>query len=146
MKLGLVLRKPIPSLGLLSTDVTVPQEMAGKVDALKVVLHVHLPTVAESTTRALVAALRANHILEQVFIASHKSGVKSCTTHQPMNEELIQILFNLLATICIERSRFSQYNENLAAAGFFGWNFDLCFARMFLVLASSPHTSQFHLK
>ena len=72
MKLGFVLRKPISSLGLLSTDVTVPEKMAGKVDALQMILYVHLPTMAESTTRALVAALRANHILEQVFIASHK--------------------------------------------------------------------------
>ena len=48
VKLGFVLRKPISSLGLLSTDVTVPKKMAGKVDALQMVLYVHLPAVAES--------------------------------------------------------------------------------------------------
>ena len=57
---------------MLPTDVTVPEEMAGEVDALEVVLHVHLPPVAEPTTRALIAALRSNHILKQVFIATHK--------------------------------------------------------------------------
>jgi len=57
---------------LLPTDVTVPEKMAGEVDALEVVLHVHLPPVAEPTTGALVAALRPNHKLKQVFIATHK--------------------------------------------------------------------------
>lgn len=67
-----MLRKPISGLGLLPADVTVPEEMAGEVDALEVVLHVHLPPVAEPTTRALIATLRSNHILKQVFIATHK--------------------------------------------------------------------------
>ena len=57
---------------MLPTDVTVPEEMAGEVDALEVVLHVHLPPVAKPTTRALIATIRANHILKEVFIASHK--------------------------------------------------------------------------
>ena len=72
MKLRFVLRKSISSFGLLSTDVTVPEKVAGEVNALEVVLHVHLPTVTEPTTRALIAALCANHILKEVFIASHK--------------------------------------------------------------------------
>ena len=67
-----MLRKPISSLGLLPTDVTVPEKMAGEVNALEVVLHVHLPPVAEPTTGTLVAALRPNHKLKQVFIATHK--------------------------------------------------------------------------
>ena len=72
MKLGFVLRKPISSLGLFSTDVAVPEEMAGKVNALEVVLHVHLPPMAEPATRALIATFCANHILKQVFIATHE--------------------------------------------------------------------------
>ena len=72
MKLRFVLRKSISSFGLLSTDVAVPEEVSGKMNALEVVLHVHLPSVAEPTTRALIAALRSNHILKQVFIATHK--------------------------------------------------------------------------
>ena len=72
VKLGFVLRKPISSLGLLPADVAVPEKMSGKMNAFKVILHVHLPTVAESTTRALIATLGPNHVLEQVFIASHK--------------------------------------------------------------------------
>ena len=72
VKLGFVLRKPISSLGLLPTDVAVPEKMSGKMNTFEVVLHVHLPSVAEPTTRALIATLRPNHILEKVFIASHK--------------------------------------------------------------------------
>ena len=72
MKLRFVLRKSISSFGLLSTDVAVPEEVSGEVNALEMVLHVHLPTMAEPTTRALIAALRANDILKEVFIASHK--------------------------------------------------------------------------
>ena len=71
VKLGFV-RKPISSLGLLPTDVAVPEKMSGKMNTFEVVLHVHLPSVAEPTTRALIATLRPNHILEKVFIASHK--------------------------------------------------------------------------
>ena len=145
VKLRFVLRKSISSFGLLPTDVAVPEEVSRKVNALEVVLHVHLPTMAEPTTRALIAALCANDILKEVFIASHKWGVKACTTDQPMNDGFQNKLFNLLE-MCIERSRFSQYIKKLAAEGFLGWNFDLCFARMFLVFASSPQTSQFHLK
>ena len=63
VKLGFVLWKPISSFGLLSTDVAVPEKMSRKVDRFEVVLHVHLPTVAEPTTWALISSLGSNHIL-----------------------------------------------------------------------------------
>lgn len=53
--------------------------MAQEVLALQVVLHVHLPPVCEPTAAAGVTGLRADHILQQVFVATHKRGVKACT-------------------------------------------------------------------
>ena len=67
-----MLRQPVSSLGLLATEIAVPYKVPGKVDTLQVVLNVHLPTVAEPSAGTLVAALRANNILQQVLVASHK--------------------------------------------------------------------------
>ena len=67
-----MLRQSVSSLGLLATDIAVPDKMSWKVDTLQVVLNVHLPTVAEPSAGTLVAALRANNILQQVLVASYK--------------------------------------------------------------------------
>ena len=58
-----MLRQPVPGLGLLATEITVPYKVSGKVDTLQVVLNVHLPTVAEPPAGTLVAALHPNNIL-----------------------------------------------------------------------------------
>jgi len=72
VELRLVLRQSISRLGLLPAEIAVPDKVSGKVDTLQVVLNVHLPTVAEPSAGTLVAALRANNILQQVLVASHK--------------------------------------------------------------------------
>ena len=72
MELRLVLRQSVSSLGLLPAEIAVPDKVSGKVDTLQVVLNVHLPTVAEPSAGTLVTALRANNILQQDLVASHK--------------------------------------------------------------------------
>ena len=67
-----MLRQPVPGLGLLATEIAVPDKVPGKVDTLQVVLNVHLPTVAEPSAGTLVTALRPNNILQQILVASHK--------------------------------------------------------------------------
>ena len=67
-----MLRQPVPGLGLLPTEIAVPDKVSGKVDTLQVVLNIHLPTVAEPSAGTLVAALRPNNILQEVLVASHK--------------------------------------------------------------------------
>ena len=72
----LVLGQNVFCFCLVATDVTVPLEVSGEVDALHMVLHVHLPLVAEGATAADIAALHLHHILHQVVIAAHQGGVE----------------------------------------------------------------------
>ena len=67
-----MLRQSVSGLSLLPAEIAVPDKVSGKVDTLQVVLNVHLPRVAEPSAGTLVAALRANNILQQVLVASHK--------------------------------------------------------------------------
>ena len=53
--------------------------MSEEVFALQVVLHVHLPAVSEATAAARVTRLCAHHVLEKVFVATHKRGIEACT-------------------------------------------------------------------
>lgn len=61
---------------LVATDVAVPLEVPWEVDALYVVLHIHLPLVAEGAAAADIAALHLHHILHQVVIAADQGGVE----------------------------------------------------------------------
>lgn len=53
--------------------------MAGEVYGLNVVLHVHLPPVAEAATCALVAGLYTVDILEEILVTMDERGVEACT-------------------------------------------------------------------
>ena len=74
-----MLRQRVFSFGLLATDVAAPDKVAREVDGLDVVLHVHLPSVAEAATRALVAGLYTVDVLEQVLVTVDERRVEACT-------------------------------------------------------------------